>query len=456
MDVPPLSDAEIAAWQPFSAPTGPAAARAALRERLEASGCYTEAQAGGRRWAMGCVSLEITQRCNLDCTLCYLSEHAEAVRDLPLAEIFRRIDLIHAHYGAGTDVQVSGGEPTLRPRAELIEIVRRIASLGMRPALFTNGIRATRELLAELTDAGLCDVAFHVDITQQRAGYADELALNAVREQYISRARGLPLMVVFNTTVCDSNFHVLPELVRFFARHADVVGFASFQLQADTGRGVLGARAPLVSTDSVIAQIRAGAGSRLDFDALAAGHPRCNRYALSLAIGGALFDLNVDPVLTQAVLAGLGTDVFPRQRPGAAARAVARTLTVRPDLWWRVLRAAARLGWRVRRALVGARGRVHKLSFFVHNFMDARHIERERAHACVFMVATAQGPVSMCVHNAKRDSFLLAPLVIDQGDGPQHWDPLRPAATDGTVATFPLKWLKGRARATRAAQTGDA
>jgi hypothetical protein len=29
----------------------------------------------GRRWPIGCVALEITQRCNLDCTLCYLSEN---------------------------------------------------------------------------------------------------------------------------------------------------------------------------------------------------------------------------------------------------------------------------------------------------------------------------------------------------------------------------------------------
>jgi 7,8-dihydro-6-hydroxymethylpterin dimethyltransferase len=204
-----LSAAEIADWSPFTTLPAPALRKLALRQRLAESHCATPGQAGGRRWAMGCVSLEITQRCNLDCTLCYLSENAEAVRDLPLVEIFRRIDMIHAHYGPGTDVQVSGGEPTLRKREELLAIVARIAELGMRPALFTNGIRATRALLTELAEVGLCDVAFHVDITQQRAGYADEIALNAVRESYIERARGLPLMVIFNTTVCAGRSHAL-------------------------------------------------------------------------------------------------------------------------------------------------------------------------------------------------------------------------------------------------------
>lgn len=51
----------------------------------------------GRRWPVACVSLEITQRCNLDCRLCYLSDSSESVHDFPLQEIFWRIDLIVAH-----------------------------------------------------------------------------------------------------------------------------------------------------------------------------------------------------------------------------------------------------------------------------------------------------------------------------------------------------------------------
>jgi MoaA/NifB/PqqE/SkfB family radical SAM enzyme len=88
----------------------------------------------GRRWSIGCVALEITQRCNLDCTLCYLSDHSEAVQDLPLEAVFRRIDSIRAHYGADTDVQITGGDPTLRRRDELVAIVRRVRERGMRPA----------------------------------------------------------------------------------------------------------------------------------------------------------------------------------------------------------------------------------------------------------------------------------------------------------------------------------
>ena len=75
---------------------------------------------------------------------------SEALKDIPLEEVFRRIDMIRAHYGPGTDVQVTGGEPTLRRRDELVAIVRRSRDAAMRASLFTNGIKASRELLAEL------------------------------------------------------------------------------------------------------------------------------------------------------------------------------------------------------------------------------------------------------------------------------------------------------------------
>ena len=54
---------------------------ALARARMEATGQWHPRQSMGRRWAIGCVALEITQRCNLDCTLCYLSDHSEAVKE---------------------------------------------------------------------------------------------------------------------------------------------------------------------------------------------------------------------------------------------------------------------------------------------------------------------------------------------------------------------------------------
>ena len=46
----------------------------------------------GRKGAIGCVSLEISQRCNLNCSLCYLSPNSNNVLDMPLQELFRRLE----------------------------------------------------------------------------------------------------------------------------------------------------------------------------------------------------------------------------------------------------------------------------------------------------------------------------------------------------------------------------
>jgi len=394
----------------------------------------------GRRWPVACVSLEITQRCNLDCTLCYLSETAEAVHDLPLEEVFRRIDAVVKHYGPGTDVQVSGGEPTLRRRDELIAIVRRIAERGLRASLFTNGIKATRDLLIDLAAAGLTDVAFHVDTTQQRPRYRSESELNALRREYIERARGLPVSVFFNTTVHAGNFDDVPLLAAFFKDNADVVRFASFQLQADTGRGVLGARDGSISADSIATRLQRGAGTTLRFDVLQAGHHDCNRSAVMLVINGHAYDAFDDRGFIQRFMRETATLRIDRGTRVRALRSLLAAAFSRPRLALAALGWGSHFAWRARRDLLAAHGRVDKLTFFTHNFMDACSLERDRIDSCVFMAITQHGPLSMCAYNARRDEYLLQPLLTSRG----LWRPL-PAGT-GTAQTFPLKLLKGRAR----------
>ena len=429
-----LSAAEVFALAPTREPHTDALGD--LRNRMQRSGQWHDGQMAGRRWPVACVSLEITQRCNLDCTLCYLSESSEAVRDLPIEEVFRRIDMIVSHYGPGTDVQVSGGEPTLRRRDELVSIVERIRQRGLRATLFTNGIKASRALLTELARAGLTDVAFHVDITQQRVGFASEAALNTLRSEYIERARGLGLGVFFNTTVHAANAHEVPMLAAFFKARADVVRFVSFQLQAETGRGVLGARADSISNDSVAAQLCAGVGTPLHFNTLLAGHHDCNRSAVVLVINSQAYDAFDDEGFIRRFMHETATLQIDRGTQWRAARSLLKAVLSRPALVLASLRWVFAFAWKARRELIAARGRVHKLTLFTHNFMDACSLDRDRIDACVFMAVTQHGPMSMCAYNARRDHYLLQSLHTSQGE----WLPL--AAPQAQA----IKFLKGRAR----------
>jgi organic radical activating enzyme len=400
--------------------------RAIARTRERMGKFFTKNQILGRKGSIGCVSLEISQRCNLDCSLCYLSSSSNQVTDLPLQEIFRRLDEIRTHFGVGTNVQISGGDPTLRDRRELMEIVRYARELGLHPAMFTNGILCDREMLEELVENGLSDVAFHVDLTQDRKGFNTEKELNRIRLRYIDLVRGLPLMVVFNTTVHENNFLEIPDLVRFFTENADVVGFASFQLQADTGRGVLGKREELISLGSVKRKIDEGAGDPLGWDGIRVGHPKCHSYVPALAVNGKAFGLIDDPDLAGDFLNDFQHITHDRRESPVtiALRYIAEA--VKQPLWLiRGLKYYLPRLWKMRRDLVASRGKAHKISFFVQNFMDAEHLDPERIKACSFMVMTPDGPLSMCAHNAKRDDYILRPISVPSEQGTEMFYPLQ-------------------------------
>ena len=429
------------------APQSQAERLARITGRMQRTGQWSPAQAAGRRWAIGCVSLEVTQRCNLDCTLCYLSDSAEAVRDIPLEDLFRRIDDIAVQFGHNTDVQISGGDPTLRDRAELSQIVRYVRSRGLRASLLTNGILLNREWLQQLGSDGLNDVAFHVDMTQRRKGYASEAELNALRLHYIDMARGLRMSVLFNTTVFAGNMHEIADVSNFFVQHNDVVRFASFQLGAETGRGNLAGRdLVLVTQASVCAAIERGAGVTLNFDALHGGHRACNRYAMLCTVGEMRFDALADGEFVARVMRDTADVVIARDQGLRGAGALVKALLGKRHLWGGVVRMAARMAWQARGQWFNKGLRiphVRKISFFTHSFMDACGLDAERIDACVFMAATVDGPMSMCAYNASRDNYLRKPIRLSNG---HTWQPLAVAVDANGEIKIPLKWLKGKPR----------
>ncbi|TAM85214.1 radical SAM protein [bacterium] len=427
--MPYMSDDEVRAYGVEIWPRSPAEALARTRTMLDKLGLARPGQQMGQRWPIGCVALEITQRCNLDCTLCYLSENSEAVKDIPLDVVLARVDRIYRSYGKNTDVQVTGGEPTLRKSDELLAIVRRIHALGMRATLMTNGICATRALLEELVAAGLSDVAFHVDTTQQRRGYETEAELDTLRQRYLDRAAGLPLSVMFNTTVHDGNFDQIPSVVAFFRSRAGQVRTASFQLQADIGRGVRRRRGPGITPDTAAVQIEQGAGTSIQFAASLIGHPSCSRYSMCLAANGNLYDAFDNLHFVSTMQKATAAVVFDRTRPLATAGRLALWLGRHPILWPRVISWLLRKGWEMRKDLVASRGHVRTLSFVIHNFMDGRRLEEDRIAACAFKVVTDDGPVSMCLHNARRDTFILRPIRLHRTTLPLFWDPVRGVET---------------------------
>ncbi len=388
---------------------------------------YSANQVLGRTQTIGCVAVEITQRCNLDCTLCYLSESAESVADIPIEEIFRRLDAVVEHYGTGVHVQITGGDPTLRKHTELVEIVQYASEIGLYPALFTNGIAASRGLLEKLAAAGLQDVAFHVDTTQERKGYATEHELNAIRQEYLDRAKGLGLMVIFNTTIHRGNFEEIPQLVQFFIKNSSCIGLCSFQLQADTGRGEWRKRDVIINQESVRKCIEDGVSRQLPWGIVKVGHEDCHSYMPTWVVNKKAFPVIDDRSLFEDFLRDFQS-INGNRHSGFLSLAINYGVALLAKPAW-ILRLARYLFQQLHRMstdLFYGKGRVHKLSFFIQNFMDKDQLVQERIDACSFMVMTAEGPVSMCKHNASRDDYILKPVKIFKADGSNYiFEPIK-------------------------------
>ncbi len=387
---------------------------------------FLENQILGRKGSIGCVSLEISQRCNLDCSLCYLSESSNYVDDIPFQELKNRLDGVRDHFGVGTNVQISGGDPTLRDRVELVAIVKYAREIGLLPALFTNGIKCSRSLLKELSENGLSDVAFHVDLSQERKGYKTEHDLNAVRLEYIKRTKGLPLMVVFNTTVFEKNFHEVKNIAKFFAQNADTVDFASFQLQADTGRGTIKERPNKISTETIREQINLGVGSSLSWDAILVGHPKCHSYVPTFAINEKCYEIIDDPEFFGEFLKDFSHISHDRRESVLKiAWRYIKAANQKPSWYIKGIKYFLPRLWKVKGDLLRSKGKINKISFFVQNFMDQNNLDQERIDACSFMVMTHEGPISMCLHNSKRDDYILKPFIVESEKGSELYHPFK-------------------------------
>ena len=68
-----------------------------------------------------CMILEVTKRCNMHCPVCFASAGEDREKgDIPICEIEKQYDFLMAH-GGPFNIQLSGGEPTMRD--DLPEII---------------------------------------------------------------------------------------------------------------------------------------------------------------------------------------------------------------------------------------------------------------------------------------------------------------------------------------------
>ena len=110
-----------------------------------------------------CMLLEVTGRCNLRCPVCFAAAGEAPKPDLSLEEIEKQYEYLMAH-GGPFNIQLSGGEPTVRD--DLPRIIRMGREKGFTFfQLNTNGLRLAAEpgYAETLREAGLNTVFLQFD-----------------------------------------------------------------------------------------------------------------------------------------------------------------------------------------------------------------------------------------------------------------------------------------------------
>lgn len=240
-----------------------------------------------------CVLLELTKRCNLRCPVCFASAGEGSVEPA-LSEISALYDMLMER-GGPFNIQLSGGEPTLRD--DLPEIVRLGRSKGFSFfQLNTNGLRLADEpgyahMLREagvscafLQFDGLCDSTYEA----LRGRALLDTKLRAIDS---CAAAGLPVVLV-PTLVPGINVSEIGEMLRFALSRAPQVRGVHFQPVSYFGRCELKEPETRLTIPRILREIEAqtdGAMKEADFAGGGAESAYCSFHASYKRLpGGAL------------------------------------------------------------------------------------------------------------------------------------------------------------------------
>lgn len=240
-----------------------------------------------------CVLLELTKRCNLRCPVCFASA-GEGSGEPALREISALYDMLMER-GGPFNIQLSGGEPTLRD--DLPEIVRLGRSKGFSFfQLNTNGLRLADEpgYAHMLREAGVSCAFLQFDGLRDSTYEAlrgRALLDTKLRAIDSCAAAGLPVVLV-PTLVPGINVSEIGEMLRFALSRAPQVRGVHFQPVSYFGRCELKEPEMRLTIPRILREIEAqtdGAMKEADFAGGGAESAYCSFHASYKRLpGGAL------------------------------------------------------------------------------------------------------------------------------------------------------------------------
>lgn len=188
------------------------------------------------------VNIVLTNRCNLSCWYCFFYAEAAGYVYEPTLEQIREMVRAVKKQAVTIAVQLTGGEPMLRD--DLVDIIKMLKEEGVRHIqLNTNGIRFCElfmedpakaiEFARELRRSGLNTVYLSFDGVTPMTNWKNHWEIPYILEVF--RRSGITSTVLVPTIIKGINDHELGQIIRFAAKHNDVVRGVNFQPVSLTG-----------------------------------------------------------------------------------------------------------------------------------------------------------------------------------------------------------------------------
>jgi len=189
----------------------------------------------------GLAIIDITNRCNLTCPVCFANAASAGYVYEPTKEqIFEMLENLRENKPVKPPaLQFSGGEPTIRK--DLTELIVKAKELGFHHVeVNTNGLRLANdpEFAQKLVDAGLSTIYLQFDgLTSEVYEFTRGVDLLDIKMKAIENCRKAGLSIVLVVTLVKGvNDHQLGDIIQFAKENFDIVRCVNVQPVSICGR----------------------------------------------------------------------------------------------------------------------------------------------------------------------------------------------------------------------------
>jgi len=185
-------------------------------------------------------NIDLTNRCNLNCPICFANAGKTGVVYEPtFEEVKRMMEILRSEIPPTPAIQFAGGEPTLRK--DLFDIIKLAREMGfLHVQLATNGIKLKdKEYIRRLKEVGLSTIYLQFDgISEKPYLIARGRNLLPFKMKVIENCRevGFNSVVLVPTLVRGVNDGEVGGIIRYAVENFDVVRGVNFQPVSFTGR----------------------------------------------------------------------------------------------------------------------------------------------------------------------------------------------------------------------------